>query len=359
MYKKLTILLLFLIMPFVNQAQDSFLKDISLNTHYGFIYAHDKDVENTDGSRPFGISLEYSILKFDSASFNIARCYPKSGISLIYFNYDNPVLGHSLTCAYFIEPSFALSDRFFFAPRGSVGLTWLSNPYDPVRNPGNNSYSLPVSVFLQAGLALNYRFSQKANVHASANYLHISNGGVKNPNKGINWPTASVGFSYRINEANFQKQKYQPARRFRTYNRFDAGIYSSGKTDQREGNALHLVPGIFVGYQRRLNNLHSIGLVADLHLDYALAKKQKSLNEKEYFYFPSLAASHEYLIGKFIFWQQVGFYVITPDERFNRWYHRWGLNYSLTENFSIGTSLKAHAQVAHFADLRLTYNLKY
>jgi len=359
MYRKTIIFSLILLMPFLNRAQESFLKQISFNTHYGFIYAHDKDVENTAGSKPSGLSLEYATLKFDSASFNLARCYPKSGFSFIYFNYDNAVLGHSLTCAYFIEPSFALSDRCLFAPRGSVGLSWLSNPYDPVRNPKNNSYSLPVSVFLQVGLSLNYRISNKTNIHASANYLHISNGGLSNPNKGINWPTASMGFSYRMNNATFQRQKYQPVRRYNKYNRIDVGIYSSGKTEEKGENRLHAVPGIFAAYHRRLNNLHSIGLITDLHLDYALAKKQKDLNERQYFYFPSLAIGHEYIMGKFNFWQQVGYYVITPDERFKRWYHRWGLNYSVAENFSVGMSLKAHAQVAHFADLRLCYNLNY
>jgi hypothetical protein len=343
----------------VARSQQDFSKHIAVNTHYGFIFAHTKDVENTAGSRPFGFSVELSKLKFDSASYNVAKCYPRSGISLVYFNYDNKVLGHSLTAAYFIEPSFLLSPQCMFAPRASVGLSYLTNPYHPVRNPGNNSYSLPLSVFLQVGLSFQYKITPKADFLAAANYLHVSNGGLNNPNKGINWPTASMGFSYRMNDAEFKKQKYHPAKRFSNYHRIEAGVYSSLKTIEENKGRVYPIPGFYVSYHRRINNLHSIGIIADIHQDHSLAARQKQINETPYFNFPSFAIGHEYLLGRFSFWQQVGYYVIVPDERFNRWYHRWGLNYSLTNRFSVGTSIKAHAQVAHFADLRLGYRFSY
>jgi hypothetical protein len=343
----------------VAKSQQDFSKHISANAYYGFIFAHNKDVENTAGSMPIGVSLEYSKLKFDSASYNIARCYPRTGISLIYFNYDNTVLGHAFTCAYFIEPTFLLSDNIMLAPRGSIGLSYLTNPHHPVHNPGNNSYSLPLSVYLQFGLSFNFRLTSKTDLFASANYLHVSNGGLKIPNRGINWPVAGLGFSYRLNDAEFIRQKYSPAKLFNNYNKIEFGFYSSVKTlEDHEGQVFH-VPGIFLSYHRRLNNLHSIGIVADIHEDQSLAAQQKKINESFDFTFPSLAIGHEFLLGRFSFWQQIGYYVVTPDERFRRWYHRWGLNYYIRKRFFIGAGIKAHAHVAHFADLRLGYNFSY
>lgn len=359
MYRGIIIGYIFLTLSHVVQSQQQYLRQAGLNTHYGFIFAHTKDVENTAGSVPIGISLEYSKLKFDSASFNIAKCYPKTGINLIYFYYDNAVLGQSLTCAYFIEPTFLLSQRIMFAPRGSIGLSYLTNPHHPVYNPGNNSYSLPVSVFLQLGLSFNYRISSNTSLFASANYLHVSNGGLNTPNKGINWPTASMGFSYRMNDAEFKKQKYSPAKRYNKHNKIEAGIYSSVKTLEENKGQVYPVPGFYIAYHRRLNNLHSVGIIADIHEDQSLAAQQKKINESLHFTFPSIAIGHEYLLGKFTFWQQIGYYILAPDERFKEWYHRWGLNYSLTNKFYIGTSIKAHAQVAHFADLRLGYSFSY
>jgi hypothetical protein len=342
--------------PFNLIAQSQKITQLGLHAHYGFIFVHSKDVENTSGSRPIGLVLEYSKLKFDSSSFNLARCYPKTGFSLIYFNYDNKTLGHSVTGSYFLEPSFMLSKKLFFAPRGAVGLSFLTNPYHPINNPNNNSYSLPVSVFLQLGLSVNYKISKQLHTNFSVNYMHISNGGIKDPNKGINWPTASLGINYQLNDTEFKKQNYSRAKPIKKFGRFDAGVYSSSKIVAKGDKQRYFVPGVYAGYFKQLNNLHSVGIVSDFHLDYSLAEKQKRAGEPLHFHFASFALGHEFLMGKFTFWQHVGYYYLKPGERFINWYHRWGLNYNLTKNIAIGGSVKAHLHVAHFADLRLSYS---
>jgi hypothetical protein len=53
----------------------------------------------------------------------------------------------------------------------------------------------------------------------------------------------------------------------------------------------------------------------------------------------------------------VGYYVLPVDERFINWYHRWGLDYRVTNNISVGVSLKAHLHVAHFAEIRIGISL--
>lgn len=332
------------------------LKHFGIDAQYGFIFAHSKDVESTANSRPAGVSLEYSQLKFDSASFNLARCYPRTGFNLIYFNYDNATLGHSVNGTYFLEPTFVLAKKISFAPRGSIGLSFLTNPYHPTKNPNNNSYSLPISVFLQLGARLNFAVTNKLSLSTMVNYLHISNGGIKDPNKGINWPTASLGMHYQLNNTVFKKQHYQQTKLTKKNAKVEIGIYSSYRFQARGGKDRYLVPGTFIGYFKQLNNLHSAGLVADLHLDYSLAEKQRRIGEPLHYHFASLALGHEFLMGKFIFWQQVGYYVLPPDERYENWYHRWGLSYGLHKNVALGVSVKAHLHMAHFADVRVSYH---
>jgi len=333
------------------------LNSLSFNGNYGFIFAHSKDVENTSGSRPIGFSVEYSKLKFDSISYNYARCYPKTGFGLTYFNFDNRVLGHSLSANYFLEPSFALSRQTMFAPRGCVGLSFLTDPYHPVKNPNNNSYSLPVSVYLQVGLTINHKLSNRLGFNMSANYLHISNGGIKDPNKGINWMTCRIGLNYQINSIEFKKQCYVSNAKSHQINRAEFGLYSSSKIVAKGEKKRFFVPGVFIGYHIQINNLHSVGSVVDVHFDYSLAEKQSRINEPLHYHFGSFAINHSFLLGRFNFWQQAGYYFIEPDERYTKWYHRWGLEYQLTKNISLGGSVKAHLQVAHFADLRLSYHI--
>jgi hypothetical protein len=45
-------------------------------------------------------------------------------------------------------------------------------------------------MFLEVGLGLWIRVNDKWSINPSVNYQHISNGGMRQPNKGLNWPTA-------------------------------------------------------------------------------------------------------------------------------------------------------------------------
>lgn len=350
------ILTIGLLLTFVRLSKAQVLKQIGLNTHYGFIFAHSKDVENTRGSYPLGIALEYSKLKFDSSTYSLCRCYPRTGLSLMYFNYDNKVLGHSISSIYFLEPSFIINKKLLFTPRGGVGLSFLTHPYHPIHNPLNNSYSLPVSVLLQVGAGLHYKINQKLTLNLYANYLHISNGGIKDPNKGINWPTTSLGINYQLNHTVFKKQNFSSKKISTKFNRVEVGIYSSSKIVAVGDKQRYFVPGVFLGYFKQLNHLHSLGIVVDYHRDYSLQEKQKRNAKTLDFDFASAAIGHEFLMGKFRFWQQVGIYATKPQEWAFNWYHRWGLKYAITKNLNMGVSIKAHNQIAHFADLRLSYN---
>jgi hypothetical protein len=348
-------LILMLIVPIVLHGQKEYIEHIGLQKHYGFAFAHKDEVKFISGARPFGMALEYTRLKFDSASYNLANCYPKTGISLMYFNYNNSIVGHSVSAVYFIEPSLAISDRWLVAVRGGLGLSYLTNPYDPVKNPENNSYSLPVSMFFQFGLTSHFRTTRQLGFNLSANFLHVSNGGIYYPNAGLNWPTFNAGLNYQLNDIEFRKKNYQKIKIRKTSNRFEVGVYSSLKIPEKEDKRHFFVPGIFAAYNRQFRQLHTLGLTFDWHADFALSTLQSKLNEQKNYYFVSLALDHGFLMGKFTFWQQVGYYLVPPDSRFQHWYHRWGLHYDLSKNLAVGGSVKVHIFTAHIADLRVVY----
>jgi hypothetical protein len=69
-----------------------------------------------------------------------------------------------------------------------------------------------------------------------------------------------------------------------------------------------------------------------------------------------LLAGHEFLLGKFIFSQQLGVYVFNPTSRFNQIYHRWGIHYLSKNNWGVGARLLAHRHIADFVDLRIIYS---
>ena len=161
----------------------------SAGVHSGFVIVHSKDVAFTKGSRPYGIELGASWQRNDSQSLNICNCYPKKGVVINYYNMGNQHLGKLLSASYFLEPVYKINRHLLFSFKAVIGLVYGTNPYDSIKNPINHAYSLPVSTYLMLGTGLYFRINDHFSLNASLNFNHASNGGMKLPNKGIDWPT--------------------------------------------------------------------------------------------------------------------------------------------------------------------------
>src|SRR5690606_38922491 len=68
--------------------------------------------------------------------------------------------------------------------------------FDPVSNPSNIFFSVPVNFLVFLASSMEYRFSPAWSGQFSLSYNHISNGGQKQPNKGINYPMVGFGVNH-------------------------------------------------------------------------------------------------------------------------------------------------------------------
>lgn len=327
------------------------------SAHYGFIFVHSDNVENTRNSRPYGVQFDLAKQKDDIASFSLCNCYPKTGFSFYYFNYDNKILGHGLSTAYFLEPAFRIKGEHLFVFRGTVGLSYLSHPHHTEKNPDNNSYSTRISALLGLGLGFNLRIHAKWRFQLMANYLHTSNGGIKDPNKGINWPTISAGLNYTQNGPLGRYQKQIKSNTPNTL-RLDGFAFASSRIAAVGDKIRYGVYGAGVLLSQQLDRLNTITLGGEWHLDKAFEEGQKRMRIPPDGHFGGVGIGHEFILGRFLFSQQLNYYLLQPDNLPWNFYHRWGLTYCLTQHLQIGVNLKAHAQVAHFLDLRFAYNIR-
>src|ERR1044072_7573523 len=164
--------------------------------HSGFIFAHSIHVENTKGTHPNGFELEYSHVRTDAAARSKFNCYPRTGFSFTYVDFNKALLGKSYSVSYFLEPTYRLGNRLKMSLRASAGFSYLTNPFDSVKNPENQSYSGHVNSFLQLGFGFSYPVNKHLAVYTMANFFHNSNGGFKEPNAGVNYVNASIGLQY-------------------------------------------------------------------------------------------------------------------------------------------------------------------
>ena len=358
-FREITIiicLLHFMNCLFCQDRQSSLI--VGLRPHYGFIVKHSGKLEGLTKTFPWGLEVDANWQLMSEQSWQYCFCYPRAGVSFFYTNFANPeVLGSSFALYPFIEPAINGDRKLHTTIRFGMGPTFLNNVFDSIENPENKFYSTRISFIVHANFGVNYVVSEKFFLRISADFNHISNGGIKNPNLGINFPTASIGLEYNFNPLPYIIRSKDKSIKLINYSRrFDLTVFATGKTAVK-GEERYPVYGISSGFSYVVGRQHAISLAAEFTVDLADRKEitKDSLMKNDAFIdhkYIAVFAGHELILGRFNFYQQLGVYLYSPFERRDMVFQRYGLNFYVTRKFFIGTNLKAHREVADFLDLR-------
>ncbi len=376
-FKKLVTI--FFVAAFINSsAQKKEIPDslrqlvLAARYHSGFIFAHNIHVQNTKGIKPDGFEFEYAHLKTDSATLNKFKCYPRLGFSFTYADFNSKLLGKSYSVSYFLEPEYKLSSRLIMNTRLSAGFSYLTNPYDIVKNPTNQTYSGHINIFLQLGLGLSYPLNKHIGIYAMGNFFHNSNGGFKLPNAGLNYINASIGLQYfkysthlpvyeKVRDTSWKKQPVH----------LDASVFYSPKDGYNRADTSKqqrkFVLGASVQIVKQVGNIDALTAAAEIYYDDALRSiKDIYVKDNSSAALAGVLIGHQFLLNRFTFTQQLGVYVFKQTKVYNTRYqnlfhtvyHRWGLNYKIKNNWFAGITLLAHNQIADFIDARVIYRIK-
>lgn len=349
---RLLISIVFLSMN-VNLLGQEYNKYISGRLNLGSVIVHSQEVRSIDNSYPIGFELDLGKHKNSEAVWNNCKCYPKTGYSISFWDFDNPdVLGYGLTTMYYVQPVFGASKKFSFSVRGAAGLSFKSNPYDKEENPDNLSYSTYIAVSLQLGLAAHYRIADQWSVDLNTVFNHISNGGLQEPNKGINWPTIGLGISRYLKSPSFPDRELNDWRKDNDLKRWDISTF--GTYHQPRPGLFYLSGGLEVKYAQRVSRLSNLTGGAEWMYDHGqvMIAEQEGVNGNNF----GLGIGHEFILGRFLFGQQFSAYLIKPETQASDLYQRYSLVYRITSRINSGVSLKAHGHVADFADIRIGWN---
>ncbi len=335
-------------------------KYYGIKSHYGFIIAHTPDLKPISTTNPYGLQVEISSLKTSDKAWKTCFCYGRTGFSFAYFNYANPdVLGNSYNLNYFVEPYFTYKGPLKFSLRGSIGATYLDTIFDEESNPENVLFSTHLSFYLALSLNLNYHFNNKYAVNLSANYNHISNGGQKQPNKGMNFPTFSIGFDKIIDDIPLKPKPDKLKQYSRAWNYY-AGSFASLRSADRDAESTnHPLIGVMGGALKPLSAINGFNLGTELWYDWSDRKqvRQRALDDSSFS--SAITAGHHFLVGDFYFLQQFGVYLTRPKNIQPNWlYQRYSFWYGITKRWTIGASLIAYGRRADHMDGRLIYILR-
>lgn len=346
-------LFLILILFCSNRIKSQTITVLGAKYHYGNVYLHTPNVRNIKGAKPRGIELEYSKIPIDSVSINKCNCFPRNGIALNLYNFDKPFLGNGYMIAYFLEAEYPINNSISFVIRPAAGISFESNPYNSSNNKENKSYVSYFNHYLQLGAGLNIKLGKNLAISLRENFQHFSNGGFKEPNRGLNWITFSTGILYYHSSNNLQKfRKTQLNIWRRKPVSFVVGSFlvpSQGYNSSIKGRRLD-IEGIFGSVQKQYGRISSITGGIEMYKDHFIIAGKNSN-----YFVSGIHAGHIFNMGNIGFSQQVGIHLFDqlPDSKII--YLRFGLTYIVKNQYLVGINLKTHSDNAEFTDLRLGF----
>lgn len=339
---------------------------LGISGDYGFLFLHSQELAPIGQSYPVAINIDYSRWLLKKKHWDNCRCFPRVGISTGFHYFDNPsVLGVGVPLYGFLQPWYPLSERWFFNLHGGIGFAWLSQPYDSIENPYNLSYSLPLSIFANLGIGSAFAINDQWRLNLQVRYNHTSNGGFREPNKGLNYPSMHLGLDYswrplKLKPANVKTFNPAEARRSLRYHLFAAGK-AGAKVGEgvNEQDVTYLVYGTELRYSQQFarTSAFTAGLEWVSNGAYAERIERQGL-DRDHRQF-SLLIGHEFLLGNFVLTQMAGIYLYKDYGEGPDWYQRYGLLWYPLKRWSIGSNIKVHGHVAEFIDLRIGYRYSF
>ncbi|MCU0443019.1 MAG: acyloxyacyl hydrolase [Bacteroidia bacterium] len=285
---------------------------------------------------------------------SLYKCEVQRGFIVNYTKFGSDKLGQTFTLASFLNPSWTIVNKFDLVALTRLGLSFSTNPFNPINNLENKHYSSITNMYGSLGVELIYSVNQKFSMNGCFQLNHFSNGTFKIPNQGLNWYSGGIGLSYNLGKMPYWLPK-DTSRKFKPY--FEIGTFIAYPSLKLITSKNYLINGVILQYGIR-GLLHGWNFGTEIVHDplYVARGFGNGVNVSPMLF--SIVMGHEFILGKLLFSQQIGVYLHRTNSLYPAsFYHRWGLTYPIFKKVSIGLNLKVHSQEANFFDARIVYTL--
>lgn len=179
--------------------------------YYGWTLDH--HIEMTPYNRHYP-SFEFSVMKatYGRTRWEYMYNYPFIGLSYWYSGLGNTqVLGSAHAIFPFISFPLMKENNFNFYFRLGVGLGYLTSPYQRYKNYRNLAIGSHINGAVNLNIEARWRMSEKFMAAFGISLMHFSNGSIKTPNYGLNYPSVNLAVAYRLSKENsYMRRKLLP-----------------------------------------------------------------------------------------------------------------------------------------------------
>ena len=338
----------------------SVIYSVSGKFGYSSIWTERESLQQFVREHPWSVQLDLGILKNTQQAWNYCNCYSENGLSLGYINFGDPEkLSKAITLAGYIEPHLVTRKLFQLSIRATGGLAFLDKVFDHSANPDAIFFSAKTSFILGLSVNASWHVTKNWKLITGVQFNHISNGGRKEPNEGMNLPGANFGLSYTINP---QPLQLKPRESFtsKTISLVAHGFgnaqvaWASNQGPEEE----RIVIGTNIGVIKRLGRIIGVGAGGEYYYSpineilqqrsgHTIQNSVGAVNIQSYLF-----------LGKILLGPQLAWYV-TPNTGFDiSIYQRYFFEYEVKRNWYAGVTLKAHGYLSDYIAFSTGYFLR-
>jgi hypothetical protein len=323
---------------------------VAASAHFGRIIKQDQRAAHLIEKNTRGAQLDVSLVKNTQRAWNYCNCYSKNGASFSYVDFGNPAyLGHAINLAAYVEPYLSFSRKLQFSFRSGAGLAYLNRTFNALTNPDNTFYSRKLSFLMLVNLNAYYAITPSLRASVTVQFSHISNGGARDPNWGINYPTIGIGLEYMLQPQVLKPRAHRPFtdRSVKIITHLFGGqrlLQANGTWPNDERGA---IAGINAGAVKPLGRINAIGLGGELYYDGTNHLREKYDPRNYHAMTGAVSFQHYFFFGKLLFGQQLAYQVtsLNPDVS-KRIYQRYFLEYQIRKHWYAGVSLKSYGNIS-------------
>ncbi len=351
----LIFILFFLKLSVIAQKADtSNYNFVGFQVHYGLIIPHTKSIEPVSHTNPYGFEASLNRLHTSYEKWKIFNHYNISGIQAGYFNFQNPeILGSAFLLSVFSESILSYSTKYMFSLKAGMGVSYQTRTYDYFENQLNKFFSTAVSFPLYLRATFKYKLNNHTYLTITGSYNHISNGGVKVPNLGMNFPTVACGLEYFQKAIPQLNNVYVPEKQTKETDRY---LLIQILTGYREVYGISTYAyGFHTRYSWQIRTHYGLNAGAEIIMDGGVRRMIKIDSLNSDYKRIAITAGQDFIFGKITFTQYFGIYVYSPYKAKNSIYQKYELSYKILPELRFGIYLKAHASDAELFGLSFDY----
>jgi len=321
------------------------------------IWAHTPAIQHLVASHPTGVEVNLQRQTTGAAPWHGWYRFPKIGVALVYYDFNNPVLGKAFAGSGYLSKALVRTPRHDVSFRLGAGLAYLTNPYDQQRNHKNTIASSALNATLQLRLEYDYALAPHVGLLVGLGLNHFSNGATSKPNFGANLPTLVLGLNYHQQRpaARGNADAPPPADVGRNFLNFSTSL---GYKQRNAGDARkYLVQSVTAAVGRRVSRKSNLLLAVEGFYDRSLAAQLADTTRaglrRPDVKKAGLLLGHELLFGRLAFVSHLGVYVYAPYKSSTPYYERLGLKYGFTSYLFGAVDLKIHRGAADVIEFKI------